>query len=240
MNETGTTTHDDAVLEMAKLGVLFGHTRSKTHPRMRPYIGATKNEMDLIDPEATLAGLAKAAEAMKGVVEKGGTILSVGTSASAREAVEAFAARFKFPYVTRRWLGGTLTNFTVITNRIKHYLDLKEKKETGALAKYTKKEQLKFAEEIAKMAQTFRGLEGFTKRPDMVFVVDANLHLTAVNEAKKMKIPVVAIIDTDDDPDLVTLPVFANDHAKSSIEWVMGRIADVLATAATPGQSTNA
>ena len=231
MAET-TGMHDDAILEMAKLGVLFGHTKSKTHPRMRPYIGATKNEVELIDPEATLAGLAKAIEIMSGVVGKGGTILAVGTAPSAREAVEAFAARFKYPFVTGRWLGGTLTNFEVITGRIKHFLDMKEKKAAGLFAKYTKKEQLKQNEEIGKMAQTCRGLEGFTKRPDLLFVVDAAMHAIAVAEAKKMKIPVVAIIDTDDDPRAVHYPIFANDHAKSSIGWVVGELTKALEPAA--------
>lgn len=226
--EEMTQTHEENVLEMAKLGVLFGHTKSKTHPKMRPFIGATKNEVELIDPEATFAGLAKAIEAMGSVLEKRGTILLVGTSPSARPALEAFAARFSFPFVTGRWLGGTLTNFSVITGRVKHFLDMKEKQATGGLSQYTKKEQLKHGVEIGKMGRTFRGVEAFTKRPDLLFVVDANLHRTAIAEAKIAKIPVVAIIDTDDDPSAVELPIFANDHAKSSIEWVMGELTKAL------------
>lgn len=222
-------THEEAILEMARRGVLFGHTKSKTHPKMRPYIGATKNETDLIDPEAVLAGFAKAIEAMREVFEKGGTVLLVGTAPAARGALEAFAARFAFPFVTGRWLGGTLTNFAVITGRVKHFLDMKEKQAAGALGKYTKKEQLKLAEEIEKMAQTFRGLEYFAKRPDFLFVVDPATHRTAVAEAKKLGIPVIAIVDTDDDPNSVSFPIFANDHAKSSIEWVMEELTKALA-----------
>ncbi|MFH0806155.1 MAG: 30S ribosomal protein S2 [Candidatus Brennerbacteria bacterium] len=225
-------THEEGVLEMAKLGVLFGHTKSKTHPKMRPYIGTTKNEVEIIDPEATLAGLAKAIEVMQGVFEKRGTILMVGTAPSARPALEAFAARFSFPFVTGRWLGGTLTNFSVITTRVKHFLDMKNKQATGGLSKYTKKEQLKHGVEIGKMAQTFRGVEGFIKRPDMLFVVDARLHATAIAEAKIAKIPVVAIIDTDDDPSKVEYPIFANDRAKSSIEWVLGELTKALSPVA--------
>ncbi len=240
-----TGTNEENILEMAKLGVLFGHTKSKTHPKMRPYIGATKNEVELIDPDATLAGLAKAIETMQGVFEKKGSILLVGTSPSARPALEAFAARFSFPFVTGRWLGGTLTNFTVITGRVKHFLEMKEKLETGGLSKYTKKEQLMHKVEIGKMAQTFRGLESVTKRPDLLFVVDAELHRTAIAEAKKLKIPVVAIIDTDDDPSAVDCPIFANDHAKSSIEWVMRELTKALVPVAervakeVPNISTN-
>lgn len=228
MAETTTPTHEEIVLEMAKLGVLFGHTKSKTHPKMRPYIGATKNEVELIDPEATFAGLAKAIETMRSVLEKNGTILCVGTAPSARPAVEMFAARFRFPFVTGRWLGGTLTNFSVITARVKYFLEMKEKQATGGLSKYTKKEQLKHSEEIGKMARTFRGLEGFQKHPDLLFVVDAKEHSIAIAEAKIAKIPVVAIVDTDDDPSAVEYPIFANDHAKSSIEWVVGELLKVL------------
>lgn len=227
MTET-TQTHEDAVLEMARLGVLFGHIKSKTHPRMKPYIGATKNEMELIDPDATLAALATAIEVVRSVFEKGGTILCVGTTASARTAVDAFARRFGFPHVTGRWLGGTLTNFSVISARVKHLLDMQEKQATGALAKYTKKEQLKFTEEIGKMAQTFRGLEGFMKLPALLFIVDAKTHAIAIKEAKKLNIPVVAVLDTDDDPRTVEYPIFANDHAKSSIAWVVERVTDAL------------
>lgn len=223
-----TGTHEENILEMAKLGVLFGHTKSKTHPKMRPYIGATKNEVELIDPDATLAGLAKAIEVMTTVFEKRGTILLVGTSPSARPALETFATRFGFSFVTGRWLGGTLTNFSVITTRVKHFLDMKNKQETGGLSKYTKKEQLMHKVEIQKMARTFRGAESFTKRPDLLFVVDACLHKTAITEAKLMKIPVVAVVDTDDDPSAVEYPIFANDHAKSSIEWVMQELTKAL------------
>lgn len=222
-------TYEERILEMAKLGVLFGHTKSKTHPKMRPFIGATKNEIELIDPEATLAGLAKAAEAMGKVIERRGTILLVGTAASARPALEAFAARFSFPFVTGRWLGGTLTNFSVITGRVRHFLELKEKLSSGGLAKYTKREQLKKGVEVEKMARMFRGLEHFTQRPDLLFVVDIQLHRTAVAEAKKMRIPVVAVVDTDDDPTHVEFPIFANDHARSSITWVMEELTKALA-----------
>jgi small subunit ribosomal protein S2 len=105
---------------------------------------------------------------------------------------------------------------------------MKDKQASGEFAKYTKKEQLAHAEEIEKMAQTFRGLENFMKRPDLLFVVDVRAHAIAIAEAKKVKIPVVAILDTDDDPSTVEYPIFANDHAKSSIEWVVGQLMKAL------------
>ena len=215
---------EELIKEMANLGVIFGHKKSKTHPRMRPYIGASRNEIELLDPQATLAGLAKAIEFLKEKVKSGGLVVVVGALPAAREAVKTFAEKFNFPYVTTRWLGGTLTNFKIINQRLVYYQDLKAKKESGELGKYTKKEQLKFNEQIKKLAEFFDGLINLKRVPDALFVVDINEHDTAVREARRLKIPIVAIIDNDDDPELVDYPIFASDHAKSSIEWVMAKV----------------
>lgn len=211
----------DTVLEMANAGVLFGHRKSKTHPRMRPFIGGLKNEIELIDPEATVTALKAAEEAIGGVVERGELILTVGTLASARGAVERFAQALGFPYVTNRWLGGTLTNFKVITDRVKYYHELMEKKASGELAKYTKKEQSQWSKIIGKIAKDFSGLSALTHLPQLLLVVDPRTHETAIKEARTMKIPVVAILDTDDDPQGIAFPIYASDHAKSGIDWVM-------------------
>ncbi|MFH1162293.1 MAG: 30S ribosomal protein S2 [Candidatus Jorgensenbacteria bacterium] len=219
--EEGQTVSNETVLEMANHGVLFGHQKSKTHPRMRPFIAGTRNEMELIDPEATLAALEAAAKAVEGVVERGELLLAVGTLAPAREAVANFARTFQFPYVTNRWLGGTLTNFKVISDRMKHYQELKEKRAVGEFAKYTKKEQAKLSKTIGKLAKNFEGLAGLTKLPAILLIVDPKAHNTAVREARVLKIPVVAILDTDDDPQSIAYPIYASDRAKSSIEWVM-------------------
>ena len=219
--ETGSTVSNEMLLEMANLGVLFGHKKSKTHPRMRPFIAGTKNEIELIDPEATLVTLEAAAKAVEEVVERGESVLLVGTLAPAREAVALFARTFQFPYVTNRWLGGTLTNFKVISDRMRYYQELKEKRAAGEFAKYTKKEQSKLSKTIGKLAKNFEGLAGFTKLPAILLVVDPKAHATAVAEAHHTGIPVVAILDTDDDPQGITYPIYASDRAKSSIEWVM-------------------
>jgi small subunit ribosomal protein S2 len=214
--------------EMVKAGVVYGHKKSKTHPLMRPFIADRRNELELIDPAATLAAIDKAVAFMREKVKSGGLILLVGTLPAARSAIKSFAEEFHFPYVINRWLGGTLTNFDVINKRRLYYENLKSQEEKGELAKYTKKEQLMFGREIKKLAENFEGLKNFTRLPDILFVVDAKEGATAVREANKLKIPIVAIVDTDDDVSQVQYPIFANDHAKSSIEWVINRIKENL------------
>ncbi|MFH1193004.1 MAG: 30S ribosomal protein S2 [Candidatus Jorgensenbacteria bacterium] len=249
--EIDSTISNETALEMVNLGVLFGHKKSKTHPRMRPFIAGMKNEIELIDPEATLVTLEAAAKAVESVVERGESILLVGTLAPSREAVELFARTFQFPYVINRWLGGTLTNFKVISDRMKHYQDLKAKRAAGEFAKYTKKEQAKLGKDIGKLAKNFEGLTGLTKLPALLIMVDPKAHATAVAEAHHTGIPVVAVLDTDDDPQGITYPIYASDRAKSSVEWVMktlteraaakrARLAEALAERAARPQAGEA
>lgn len=218
----------ETILEMANHGVLFSHKRSKRHPKMRPYVGGVKNDLEVLDPEAIARALKAAVGAMREVVAKGGIILAVGTTSPAREAMRRFADAFGFPYVTSRWLGGTLTNFKVISERLRYYADLKAKQARGEFAKHTKKEQLQLTKEIGRLAQTLDGLERLTRLPDMLFVADAGVHTTALREAARKSIPVTAICDTDDDPTRITHPIFASDHAKTSIDWVVERLMEGL------------
>jgi small subunit ribosomal protein S2 len=212
------------VNELTQAGVVLGHKKAKTHPRMRQYISGTRQEIELLDPEAIQISLEKAAAFLKGKLEKGGFLLCVGTSPAAKDAIEVYATANKYPFVNLRWLGGTLTNHKVIMGRIKHYLDLKTKREAGDLVKYTKKEQSVFSKEIGKLEKSFSGLLQYTRMPDALLVVDPERERTAIAEARLMKIPVVAIMDTNDNPDLAEYPIFANDHSKTSIEWVLGKL----------------
>lgn len=220
--------------ELAQAGVVFGHKKAKTHPRMRPYISGTRQEIELLDPEAIEKSLTAATNFLKEKLAKGGIVMCVGTSPAAKDAVEAYAKAHKFPFVTLRWLGGTLTNGKVMMGRIKHFLDSKVKREAGEFAKYTKKEQSVLNKEIGKLEKSFSGLVQYMRMPDVLLVVDPDREMTAIKEAKLMKVPVVAILDTNDNPDLVDYPIFANDHSKASIEWVLGKIAEV-AKLSTPG-----
>lgn len=225
---TETQISNDIILEMAQAGVLFGHKKSKTHPRMRPFIGGAKNEIELLDPEATLSTLETAAEFFAEKVRSGALILLVGTGAPAKTSLEQFAKEFSFPAVTKRWLGGTLTNFKIISDRMKYFQDLKYKQEKGELSKYTKREQQEFDKEIGKMSQSFSGILSLTKIPDVMLVVDPASHEIAIQEARQCNIPIVGIMDTNDDPSTVDYPVFANDHARSSIDWVIGKFRETI------------
>ncbi|MEK7162290.1 MAG: 30S ribosomal protein S2, partial [Patescibacteria group bacterium] len=134
------TINNDLMLEMATAGIFYGHKKTKTHPRMKPYIGGRRNEVELLDPEMVLKSLEKASQFLKEKLGPGGLIIFVGTKPAAKESVKSLAEELKMPYVVFRWLGGTLTNFKVISQRSNYYQDLKSKKEKGELSKYTKKE----------------------------------------------------------------------------------------------------
>ena len=219
-----TTLNETVLSEMAEFGVIYGHKRSKTHPQMRPFIIDNRSEIELLDPEAIISSLGKAVDFLTLKKKQGMLLLLVGTLPSSRGVIEKFAKESEFPYVINRWLGGTLTNFKVINKRNLYYQDLKEKRDKGELAKYTKKEQLEFSREVEKLKRNFEGLIRLNRLPDALFIVDIQKHDTAVKEAHHLGIPIVAIIDTDDDPRLVQYPIFASDHSKSGIEWVVENI----------------
>ncbi|MCL4400017.1 30S ribosomal protein S2 [Patescibacteria group bacterium] len=214
----------DKVVEMAQFGIFYGHKKTKTHPKMKNFIGGRRNEVELIDPEATVQSFNKAAAFLKEKIQNGGLILFVGTQAPAKEAIKSVAEDLKMPFVDFRWLGGTMTNFSIIKKRLDHYESLKAKREAGELSKYTKKEQTQFSKEIGKLSRNFEGLKNLVRLPDAVFLVDSVIHKTAVAEANKLGIPLVALIDTDDNPEPIQYPILCNDHAKSSISWIISAL----------------
>ena len=226
--EMPTQTQDPAKMalyeEMMKAGLFVGRRTSKTHPKMKPYIFGARNNASVIDLEETLRLLDAATDFVKQKVSEGGSVLLAGTSPTAKKSVLETAERLRAPSVTERWLGGTLTNFKTLSKRIAYFKKLKSDKETGRLDKYTKKERLDIDRQIQKMTTMFSGLEEMGAVPEVVLVVDVNAHLTAVREAKRLKIPVVGILNTDTDPELVTYPIPANDRSKASIDWVLERL----------------
>jgi small subunit ribosomal protein S2 len=213
---------------MTAAGLFYGRKKAKTHPRMRKFIFATRSGVEVINLADTAIALATATELLSETVKNGKQVLVVGTQPAAQAAVETFAKQFNFPYVTQRWLGGTLTNFGTISKRIEHFKMLKESVATGAFQKYTKREQLQFAKEMEDMEVNFAGLVNLTKTPDVLFVVGVGQHMTAIREAKRMRVPVVAVINTESDPTIVQYPIPANDLAISSVEWIMKRIGEAL------------
>ena len=219
---------ENIVKEMVCEGVLFGHKHSKTNPKMRPHIGGIKNEIEILNPESVFNSLTKAEEFLKEKSIKGGVFLLLGTKPASKKAIKEFADEFGFPYVISRWLGGTLTNFDIIHKRVVYYEDLKEKEAKGELEKYTKREKQKFVEKIEKMSGNFEGLRLLKKVPDVLFFVDGEAHETAIREAKRMKIPIVGIIDTDDDPDEIDYPIFASDHSVKGVSWVINQLKEAI------------
>ena len=214
--------------EMTKVGVLYGRKKSKTHPRMKQFIFTVRNGVEIFDLPRVFAAIEKAQEFLRGIAKKGGLIMFVSTLPSSKELIASLGKQFGLPYVTERWLGGTLTNFKTLSERTRYYMNLKADKETGKLAKYTKKEQTQFGKEIEKMSVVFSGLETLTKIPDALIVVDAIEHETAVREAKRLKIPVVALINSDTNPETIPYPIPGNSMAKSSVAWVLNKLEESI------------
>ncbi len=212
------------IQDMIQNGLQYGHRRSKTHPKAAPFILSTKNNIEIINLETTFFKLEEAKQAIKNVLDKKGLVLFVGAFPTSREAIKDIGLSLNQPYVLNRWTGGLLTNFKTISDRIKYFLDLKQKQEAGELAKYTKKEQKNLQKELEKLEIKFGGLSKLTRKPDLIFIVDAGYNKTAVLEARRSKIPVIAILDNDDNPTLINYPIPANDSSISSISWILNDI----------------
>lgn len=205
--------------EMLDRGVLYGRTKTKTHPRMKVHIDMNRNGIEILDLNAIQASLDTAKNFVKETVARGGTVLILATQPSAHEAALETMKEFQLPGVISRWLGGTFTNFKVIAKRIEHFKKLKVDRAQGVFQKYTKKEQLLIERDIKRLEEFFGNLEGLTALPQALIVVDTNLHTTAVREAHHLKIPMVAFLNTDADPKVVEYPVFGNNKSRGAITW---------------------
>lgn len=219
---------DIPLIELLKAGVHFGHHESRWHPKMRPHIFASRSGVYIIDLEKTNQLLKVAQSFARDVVAKGGIILFVGTKRQARPIVQSMAVRVGMPYVVERWLGGTFTNFPTISKMTKRLTHLKEERAGGNLEKYTKKEQLTFNDEIQRLEKLVGGIERMAKIPDAIFVIDIKQEKTAVREAIKTKVPVIALVDTNVNPEGITYPVPANDDATKSINILTEAIVEAI------------
>lgn len=219
---------DDLAKEMFKVGVHFGHKKSNHHPKMEQYIHGLKGSVQIINLEKTMEGLQSALEFMTEIISKNGKILFVGIRPQAQVLVKGTAENLKMPYVVLRWIGGLLTNFKTIRKRVEHFIDLEKKREVGELKKYTKKEQKDFDVEIEKLKRNFNGIKEMDKLPDAVFVLGVKEHMTPIREAKKKKIPIIALIDTDSNPTLIDYIIPANDDAISSIKFMLSKIEEFI------------
>lgn len=218
-------TNIPTIVQLLKAGVHYGHKNRKLNPKMAPFVFGQKKGINIINVEQTQKYLHDVLEFVKDTVSRGNTIVFVGTKKQAQEIVKKYAIECSMPYVIERWLGGMLTNFSVIFQVIKKYKNLKERFEKGEMKRYTKKEQAKFGREMAKYEKLVGGLSTLTKLPEVIYVVDVRREETAVREANRKGIPVVAICDTNADPDLITHPIPANDDARKSIEIITSLVA---------------
>ncbi|MBI5077560.1 30S ribosomal protein S2 [Candidatus Falkowbacteria bacterium] len=215
--------------DLAKAGAHFGHQSSRWHPKMKQFIFAEKNGIHVINLEKTLEYLNAALEFVKKTVSEGGTVLFLGTKKQAQDIVKDAALACGMPYVIFRWLGGTLTNAHSILGLAKKLRKLKEAKASGELeAKYTKKERLNIDREIARLEIIVGGIERLEKIPNAIFIVDIKKEKTAISEANRKSVPVVAICDTNVNPDLVTYPIPGNDDAVSSIRLFVNLMAEAV------------
>lgn len=214
--------------ELLEAGVHFGHKTSRWSPKMAEYIFGERSGVHIIDLEKTVVKLQEALNFVSDVASRGGTILFVGTKKQGAEAIRAAALDSGMPYVDKRWLGGTLTNFHAIQSVIKRYLDLKFKSGQGELSKYTKKEQLGFQKEMEDLEVKVGGLVGLNKLPQAVFILDIKQEETAFTEAVRCNIPIVAVCDTNVNPEEVEYVIPANDDAVKSIKMIVGLVAEAV------------
>ena len=227
----------DAELEtMAKAGVHFGHAKTKNHPSMMPYIFGMRNTVSIIDLVKTKEKLHTALQHLYDVAARGGIVLLVGTKPSARKLILEMAEKTNMPSFVERWIGGTLTNFKVISKRVEYMETLERESATGELEKYTKRERLKKEEEANRLKKFFNGLRRLKRLPDAVFVVDVTQDTTAVREAKRMHIPVIALVDTNSDPRDIDFPIPANDDALPALRYMLGRIQATLEEGGRQGE----
>ena len=214
--------------DMLKAGMHFGHRTNRWHPKMKQFIFTSKNGIYIIDLKKTQEKLAEALEFMVKLIGEGKSILFVGTKNQVSAPLKKLAEDIAQPYIVGKWLGGYLTNFLVVKKSVKKYLDLIEKKETGKLDKYTKKERLEFDREIKKLEMRVGGLASLNKLPDALFVWDIKEEETAVREAQQKNIPIIAICDTNVNPEEVTYPIPANDDSTKTIKLIVDAIRDSI------------
>jgi small subunit ribosomal protein S2 len=221
-----------AVVTMKQLldsGAHFGHQTRRWNPKMKRFIFTERNGIYIIDLQQTLTYIERAYEFIKETVAHGGTVLFVGTKKQAQEAIADQAKRVGMPFVNQRWLGGMLTNFQTVHKRLQRLKELEAMEQTGGFAGLTKKEVLMLTREKDKLEKTLGGIRDMAKVPSAVWVVDTNKEHIAVGEARKLNIPVVAILDTNCDPDEVDFPIPGNDDAIRSAALLTRVVADAAA-----------
>ncbi len=220
-----------AIITMRALletGVHFGHRSRRWNPNMRPYIFTERNGIHIIDLQQTITSIESAYHLVRDTVAQGGTVLFVGTKRQAQDTIEAEARRCGMSFVSQRWLGGTLTNWRTIRERIQHLNELEARRDRGDFELLTKKEALQLTRKIEKLNFRLGGIRDMARLPDMLFLVDTEREDTAVREANILSIPVIAMVDTNSDPDKIDYVIPANDDAIRAIKLITSKIADAV------------
>lgn len=216
------------IKDLLEAGVHFGHRARRWNPKMKPYIFGRKNDIFIIDLEKTLEKIKLGAEAVRRAAEMGQDILFVGTKPQAKPIIEEEAKRCGAYYINERWLGGLLTNFEVVSTRIARLAELERIMNEGRAGKYTKKELLMLEREYKKLLKIFVGVKEMDRLPGIVYLVDVVREATPLAEARRAKIPVVAMIDTNGDPEKIDYPIPSNDDALRSIKLITSVIANAV------------
>lgn len=216
--------------ELIDAGVHFGHRISRWNPKMRPYIFGKRNLIHVIDVKETLRGILLGRKFLSQVVAKGLDVLFVGTKRQARKAIAENAERVDMHWVNDRWLGGTLTNFNEIRKRVARLEHLEALDAEGKLDQYSKKEGASLRREMRKIQRNLGGLRRMTRLPGALVIIDQRREMIAVREARKLKIPVVCLLDTDSDPDVIDIPIPGNDDAMRAIELIVKNLAEAIGT----------
>ena len=212
--------------QLLEAGVHFGHRTRRWNPKMRPYIFTERSGIHIIDLQQTVQSLNASSDNVRRIVAKGGTVLFVGTKRQAQATIEQEALRCGMPYINQRWLGGTLTNWVTIRQRIQYLLQLERRMDAGEFRNLPKKERLSLQREVEKLNRRIGGLKTMRSLPDMLFIVDTNVEELAVSEANKVHVPIIGMVDTNSNPDPITYVIPTNDDAIRSIKLIVGAIAD--------------
>ncbi|NLE51309.1 MAG: 30S ribosomal protein S2 [Chloroflexi bacterium] len=213
---------------LLETGVHFGHRARKWNPKMKPYIFTERNGIHIIDLQQTLAYIDEIYAMVREIVADGGTVLFVGTKRQAQETIAQEATRCSMPYINQRWLGGTLTNWRTVRERLETMKRLERQRDEGVFDRLTKKEQMLLDREIEKLQLRFGGMRNMSRLPDVLFVVDVRREVTAVKEANILNIPVIALVDTNCDPDPIDYVIPANDDAIRAIRLLTSKMADAV------------
>ena len=223
------------VRELLEVGAYFGHPSRQFDPRIRPYLYGKREGIYIIDIEKTCEKIYQAADFLQKFARQNKPILFVGTKKQAQDVVKEAAERCGQPYVNYRWIGGTLTNFQIIQKRIARLEEIEKLEETGKLSYYTKKEASIILKEKRDLLQKFGGIRHLKALPDVMIVVDVKKELNAVAEAKKMGVPLVGIVDTNGNPEIVDYPIPANDDGLKSIQLILEKLSEAIAEARQEG-----